>query len=280
MDYHLPHDDFIFNYTITSTSRGLSSFFTYEDPFDFFRKEDTSNPYLVKTQKKLRKAFIEGLLGIEHYLMAATSLRPLIDEAQDLDEITRLFSQQKLAMRPNAHSVKILRSMIKDPNPEIALYAAEGLNTIENLFLSKIEKIKKKLSVSNAKKRFIYYYLLGCIYTQFATLLEGQRLIQKFYVTQAIDNLQKAYLLRPRNKRIKLMLAESYMLNEDYARALSLYAYCYSLQYKPIYCLLKMAECHYNLKNYDVIKSIATILSEYDLKQLEYAEVLVYQWIL
>lgn len=279
MRTQMPHEDFIFDYDPLTRTKDTGKLFTFENPFDFFRHEIIENPYIVKTQHKLRKAFSEGLLGIEHYLMAATSLRPLIDEAQDLDEITRLFSQQKLAMRPNPHSVKILRSMIKDPNPEIALYAAEGLNTIENSFLAKIEKIKKKLE--KAKNNiFIYYYLLGCLYTQFASLLESQKLIQKFYITQAIENLLKSYSLRPKNRRIKLALAESYLLNEDYAHALSLYAYCYTLHYKPVYCLLKMAQCHYNLKNYDRIKTIASIIAQYDVSDIEYAEVLIYQWIL
>lgn len=275
----LPHEDFIFDYTVSKSSKNIIKLYSFENPFDFFRHDVVENPYIVKTQHKLRKAFSEGLLGIEHYLMAATSLRPLIDEAQDLDEITRLFSQQKLAMRPNPHSVKILRTMIKDPNPEIALYAAEGLNTIENSFLTKIEKIKKKLEKAT-HNIFIYHYLLGCLYTQFATLLESQKLIQKFYIKQAIENLVKAYTLRPKNKRIKIALAESYLLDENYEYALSLYAYCYSIQYKPVYCLLKMVQCHYNLKHYDRIKTIASIISQYDVSDIEYAEVLIYQWIL
>jgi len=279
MSTFLPHEDFIFDYDSSKANQDTSKLFSFEDPFDFFRHDVVENPYIIKTQHKLRKAFSEGLLGIEHYLMAATSLRPLIDEAQDLDEITRLFSQQKLAMRPNPHSVKILRTMIKDPNPEIALYAAEGLNTIENSFLTKIEKVKKKLSSSN-KNHFIYYYLLGCLYTQFATLLESQKLIQKFYIKQAIDNLKKAYAERPKNRRIKIALADSYLLNENFEYALSLYAFCFSIHYKPVYCLLKMAECHYNLKNHDRIKTIAAIISQYDVSDIEYAEVLIYQWIL
>ncbi len=275
----LPHEDFIFDYTISKENTDTTTLFSFENPFDFFRHDVIENPYIVKTQHKLRKAFSEGLLGIEHYLMAATSLRPLIDEAQDLDEITRLFSQQKLAMRPNPHSVKILRNMIKDPNPEIALYAAEGLNTIENAFLTKIEKVKKKLEKATTNI-FIYHYLLGCLYTQFASLLESQRLIQKFYITQAIENLTKAHTLKPKSKRIKIALAESYLLNENFEYALSLYAYCYSIRYKPVYCLLKMTQCHYNLKNYDRIKTIASIIAQYDVSDIEYAEVLIYQWIL
>jgi hypothetical protein len=279
MSDNLPHDDFIFDYPLSKSSKDTIKLYSFENPFNFFRHDVVENPYIVKTQHKLRKAFSEGLLGIEHYLMAATSLRPLIDEAQDLDEITRLFSQQKLAMRPNPHSVKILRTMIKDPNPEIALYAAEGLNTIENSFLTKIEKVKKKLEKAT-HNIFIYHYLLGLLYTQFAALLESQKLIQKFYIKQAIENLVKAYILQPKNKRIKLALADSYLQDENFEYALSLYAYCYSLQYKPVYCLLKMAQCHYNLKNYDRIKTIASIISQFDVGDIEYAEVLIYQWIL
>lgn len=277
MNNGLPLEDFIPS-DKNSREFSASELFSYADPFDFFRHADHENPYIVKTQNKLRKAFSDGLLGIEHYLMKATSLRPLSDEAQDLDEITRLFSQQKLAMRPNPHSVNILRSMIKDPDPEIALYAAEGLNTIENSFLAKIEKAKMKLA--RAKKHlFIYHYCLGCLYIQFAQLLENQYLIQKFYINQAIVNLHHAHALKPANKRIKLILADSYLLNGEYEKALSLYAFLYSIHYKPVHSLLKMAECHYALKNYDRIKSIASIVARYSVHESD-AEVIIYQWTL
>lgn len=274
-----PHDDFIESRKDIDSKEIRLQLFTYDNPFDFFRHEISENPYIVKTQHKLRKAFSEGLLGIEHYLMAATSLRPLIEEAQDLDEITRLFSQQKLAMRPSPHSETILRSMIKDPNQEIALYAAEGLNTIENSFLTKIDRVKKKLLKAN-KHIFIYYYLLGCCYTAFAHILESQQLIKNFYINQAIDNLIIAYRLKPMNKRIKLALAEGYLLNGNYEQSLSLFAFLYSIGFKSSYVLLKMAECHYYLKNYDSVKTILSILSQHDISGIEYAEVLIYQWIL
>ena len=136
------------------------NYFSFEDPFDFYRTKEKKKAYLPLTQIGLRKAFSKGLIGIEHFISMAASLRPLIDEAQDINEITRLFSQQKLSARPSQHSAKILKNMIKDQNIDIALYAAEGLNSIENSYIEKIQKIKEKIYEKKGE-RFILNYIIG-----------------------------------------------------------------------------------------------------------------------
>jgi len=253
-------------------------FFTFDDPFDYFRHDLPDDQYIPLTQHKCRKAFTENLVGIEFYLEMATSLRPLIDESQDLDEITRLFSQHKLTMRPNPHSVKILRNMIQDPSPEIALYAAEGLNTIENSFIQKIQRIKTRID-KNDGKLFILHYLAGKLYLEFSRLLAGQKMIQKFYINESLFHLETAYNEHPSNLRIKRGLAEVYMLNSDYSLAISLFANIYSYN-NDINALFHMAHCHYNLHNITRVIDICNSIAKLHPEQEDIIQSVIYQWIL
>lgn len=267
---------------ITSTSLDIetsSQFFMHEDPFDYYRNDQPADQYIPKTQHKCRKAFKEGLIGIEYYLEMATSLRPLIDESQDLDEITRLFSQHKLTMRPNPHSVKILRNMIQDPSPEIALYAAEGLNSIENSFIQKIQRVKNRIK-NNEGKKYILNYICGLLYLEFSELLAGQRMIQKFYINESLNHLQLAYDEEPESIRIKRALARIYMLNGNYSVAISLFANIYSLHGKDINALFQMAHCYYMLHDVSKVITICHMIATVQPEQEDLIQSVIYQWIL
>ncbi len=253
-------------------------FYTHEDPFDFYRVEITKKQYIPITQRGLRKAFSEGIIGIEFFIVMAASLRPLVDEAQDIDEITRLLSQQKLSLRPNLHSVNILRNMIKDPSPEIALYAAEGLNTIENSYIEKIQNTKEKISKKQGKD-YVLYYLLGKLYLEFAKLLEGQNLIQKFYFNEALTSLKKANLINTSSKRILGALADVALRLGSYFIAINIFSYLFTeSEGKDMESLQKMAECYYNLGDYDNIRKIADTALQSQEKLDENFELILYQW--
>ncbi len=266
----------------TSTSLNIetsSQFFMHEDPFDYYRNDQPGDQYIPKTQHKCRKAFKEGLIGIEYYLEMATSLRPLVDESQDLDEITRLFSQHKLTMRPNQHSVKILRNMIQDPSPEIALYAAEGLNSIENSFIQKIQRVKDRIK-NNKGKKYILNYICGLLYLEFSELLAGQRMIQKFYINESLYHLQLAYDEKPEKIRIKRALAQIYMLNEKYPLAVSLFANIYSFHNNDINALFQMAHCYYMLHDIAKVITICNMIATVQPEQEDLIQSVIYQWIL
>jgi hypothetical protein len=289
--------------------------FTNSDPFDFYRKIERSERYMPVTQRGLRKAFTRGLIGIEFFIEMATSLRPLADEAQDIDEITRLLSQQKLTTNPNMHSVTILRNLIKDQNPEIALYAAEGLNTIENAFMEKIQRIKDRITELNdqqngtettdkdngnnpdgngtgdgngnkvkkkikEKDKYILYYMLGMLYFEFAKLLHGQHLIQLFYLKEAIFCLKTANELKKNNKRILMKLGESFMLVGRSKTAIKIFTYLFSNNKTDRTLLMKLAECYYNTGDYQNVVTLANLAAKTSIELDEISNLIIYQWLL
>ncbi len=254
------------------------SLFSHDDPFDFYRRAEKKETYMPKTQRGLRKAFSEGLIGIEFYIEMATSLRPLVDEAQDLDEVTRLFSQQKLSLRPTPHSVKILRNMIKDPNPEIALYAAEGLNTIENSYIQKIQNLKEKLAHGKGVEEVLLYNL-GILYLRFVRLLEGQALIRNFYLQESLDYFEKANRLNSGNPRILRPIGEVYMLLGEYNKALRIFRYLFTEDGSDRESLMMIAECYFYSGEYEKIKDLFDRHGEMLEGMDESTEMMVYQWI-
>ena len=290
---------------------GKTNIFSYTDPFDFYRKAEKSDRYVPVTQRGLRKAFERGLSGIEFYIEMATSLRPLADEAQNIDEITRLLSQQKLTTNPNLHSVTILRNLIKSPNPEIALYAAEGLNSIESTFIEKIQRVKDRIkdfddipknkqedikisedSTDNngnedkhekskkTTKKFVLHYLLGLLYLEFARLLHGQHLIQKFYINEAISCLKEADVIKRNNKRILTRLGECFMLIGQNIAAIEIFTNLFSINNRDRLLLMKLAECYYNIRDYDNVLILAQLASKTGMELDEISNLIIYQWLL
>jgi hypothetical protein len=306
--------------TDESDKTAAINIFSHDDPFDFFRKiEKQVERYIPVTQNGLRKSFVRGLSGIEFYIVMATSLRPLADEAQDIDEIARLLSQNKLTRNPNLHSVSILRNLIKDENPEIALYAAEGLNTIENAFIDKIQRIKDRIDgidiykkntetnyknktvnensddtgidlenesstnvelSKNKKNNYILFYILGLLYFEFAKLLHGQRLIQLFYLKEAVSSLKTAHEIKKNNKRILFKLGESFMLMGRNKSAIKIFTYLFTKNNKDAALLMRLGECYYNTGDYQNVVTLANLAAKHGIELDEISNLIIYQWLL
>ncbi len=253
--------------------------FLYKNPFDFYRSVEKSKKYIPVTQRGLRKAYTEGIIGIESFIEMATSLRPLADEAQDIDEIARLLSQQKLTANPNLHSVMILRNLIKDPNPEIALYAAEGLNTIENTFIEKIQRVKQKIT-DKKEKDYILYFILGLLFIEFAKLLHGQKLIQLFYLKEALSALKTADNLKQNNKRILRLIGDVYILLGENDKAIKVFTYLFSENSNDRNVLMKLAECYYKNRDYQNVITLANLAAKRSMQLDEISNLIIYQWTL
>ncbi len=128
------------------------------DPFDFFRVSRAALSYAPRTQHGLRLAFQEDLIPIEYYLLKATSVQPLIEVVLDIDDLVNSFALEKLIENPSAVSMRIMRQLLKNRDPEIAMYAAEGLNAVESKF---VESIQFLLAEFKAKRsRELIEYLL------------------------------------------------------------------------------------------------------------------------
>lgn len=96
-------------------------------PFDYFRRTDRH--FIPKTSNAALKAVDAQVLPPESYIYAATSVRPLDEEPYDIEEVERVLGRENLDIESNLLLFGILQQLLKRPEQEIALFAAEGIKS-------------------------------------------------------------------------------------------------------------------------------------------------------
>lgn len=108
--------------------------------FDMFRAR--SGGYVPRTPAAALKAIGVGLLPVEPFVYASTSVKPLDEEPFDLDAIEQMLARTNLDPETTARMKSILEKLISSDDQETALFGAEGINTLEGRFINRIEKLK------------------------------------------------------------------------------------------------------------------------------------------
>jgi len=111
--------------------------------FDYFRREPID--YQPKTAHAAMRAVEARLLPMEACVYQGTSTKPLNEEPIDLDDFDRILSRPNLDLKTNLLLVGTLTRLLGDADAEVALFAAESINTIENRYTSRIENLKQQL---------------------------------------------------------------------------------------------------------------------------------------
>jgi hypothetical protein len=111
--------------------------------FDFFRSR--SEVYRPRTANAALRAAEARLLPVEACVYLGTSIKPLDEEPIDLDAIEQLLSRPKLDLDTNLLLMRILTKLLRNPDTEMALFAAESINVIETRYTKRIETLKGSL---------------------------------------------------------------------------------------------------------------------------------------
>ena len=156
------------------------------DEFDYIRDLHT---YLnVRTPSTALRAISIGVLPAEAYTYKANSIKPLFEEPFDLDEIERVLAREDSDIQTNLLLMRILEKLIKHDDAEIALFAAESINTIENRYNKEIERLKvefeKEEDPSALRK-------LADLYYELALLNSKRRAIRNFYLEESFSFICK-----------------------------------------------------------------------------------------
>ncbi len=169
--------------------------------FDYFRT--FHERYLPKTAMGALRALEGGLVEQEAYIHLGVSIKPVDDEPVDLDEIDRILSRDDLDLETNMLLVKILEKLVKDKDPERALFAAESINIIENRYNRRIEELKSSFK-KNGDPSFLsrlanQFYELSRIYTGSISnfyLKESYSCLVRISRKKRISREDKALVLR------------------------------------------------------------------------------------
>ncbi|MBI9106255.1 MAG: hypothetical protein JEZ04_05870 [Spirochaetales bacterium] len=149
------------------------------DPgFDYI--DNRSSFFQPKTPFAALKAAEEGLLPAEAYIYMATSVEAIADNPEHLEEIERILGQRNRDLKTNLLLIEVLGKLIKNKDKEIALFAAESINAIENDYNRKIEALPEDEYREKART-----------YSEMAVLNKSVHDLQNFYLREAFSNFRQ-----------------------------------------------------------------------------------------
>ncbi len=155
--------------------------------FDYLRQ--TRARYKPKTPNAALKAFAARILPIHAFINMGTSVKPLDEEPYDLDDIERVLARENLDLQTNLLLMRLFERMVKNEDAEIALFAAESMNLIENRYNKSIRAMKEKITVREDDNVAISE--LCRLYYELAQVYEPVQSIRNFYLRES-----HAYLVK------------------------------------------------------------------------------------
>ena len=154
--------------------------------FDYFRT--SSGAYNPRTPRAAIRAVEARILPLEAYISRGTSVKSLAEEPYDLDEIDRVLTRENLDLEMNILLIRIFSRMIRNPDQEIALFAAESINLIESRYNRSIEALKEKLKEREDSGTLME---LARTYFEFSQVSQHVTSIKNFYLREAYSYIQK-----------------------------------------------------------------------------------------
>ena len=173
--------------------------------FDYFR--GATDAYRPRTANSALRAAEAHLLPIEACVYLGTSIKPLDEQPIDLDAIDQVLSRQQLDLDTNLLLMRILTKLLRDPDAEMALFAAESINMIENRYTKRIEQFKASLQ-EKTEARILRS--LARQYYELAQIHPGS--IRNFYLRESFGYIKTLNKLKQLDKQdvvltVRILLA-------------------------------------------------------------------------
>ena len=229
------------------------------DEYEFFRNK--SDYFLPKTPVAALRAFEHNFVPISVFTNKSNSTKPLDEEPYDIEEIERLLSRTNLGLQTNIILIGIFEKLIFSPDQEIALFAAESINIIENRYNKKIQKLKEAMAEDEEKsgdKDFDKLSSLGTLFYELAILNREREAIKKFFMKEAYSHFSQIREARKLNNEelntiIRILLELKSYLNAEGVLDKE-------HEQKDVFYLLLKAEIEFAKKDYLKVKAICVEL--------------------
>lgn len=225
------------------------------DDYSFFREK--KEHFIPITPVAALKAYENGFAPISAFINKSNSTKPLDEEPYDIEVIERLLSRENLGLRSNIMLFGIFEKLIFDTDQEIALFAAESINIIENRYNKQIQLLKDDLEEEMDLDKVSR---LGSLFYELAILNKKREAIKNFFLKEALTFLTQVEEGRALNDNelntyIRLLLELE--LNDEAAEKLEIV----QLENGTLLLLLK-AEVEFSRKKYLKVKQICAELLE------------------
>lgn len=148
----------------------------------FKRLLESRTGFIPRTQAQALRGFAEGLLNAEYFMYKAVNIHPIVEEPWDLPEMDRLLAKPDLDDDTASLLMMVFEKMIKHKDKELALFAAESINTLERRFLARIQERRARLDDDpgpEASRAVIEGYRAA------ARLFSSRPVLRGFYLSEA-----------------------------------------------------------------------------------------------
>jgi hypothetical protein len=157
--------------------------------FDYFRR--AADAYLPRTANAAMRAAEANLLPIEACVYLGTSIKPLDEQPIDLDAIEQVLSRPQLDLDTILLLMRILTKLLRDPDAEVALFAAESISSIETRYTNRIEALKASVQ---EKANHKVLRSLARQYYELSQIHPGS--IRNFYLREAFGHIKELNRLK------------------------------------------------------------------------------------
>ncbi len=241
------------------------------DDYAFFR--DQKEHFLPITPIAALKAYENNFVPITAFINKSNSTKPLDEEPFDIEVIERLLSRENLELQSNIMLFGIFEKLIFDPDQEIALFAAESINIIENRYNKRIQTLKEDLE---EKENLDKISQLGSLFYELAILNKKRDAIKNFFLKEALTfytKVEEGRDLKDNELNTYIRLLLELKLNDEAAEKLE----NDKRENQTLQLLLK-AEVEFSRKEFVRVKAICTELLNHIENLTEKEFVMVSYW--
>lgn len=139
--------------------------------------------FVPRTQSQALQGYIEGVISLEYFVYRAVNVRPLLEQPFDLGEVDRLLAKGELDPDNLELLMALFQHMLKDPDKELALYAAESVSALERRYMERLRELKSRPSWEREAEPVARVLEA---YADLARMNAGRRELRDFYLYEII----------------------------------------------------------------------------------------------
>jgi tetratricopeptide (TPR) repeat protein len=153
---------------------------------------DSRNLYLPRSQAAALTGVAAGFLPEAALVFQGVNVRPIFEEPYDLLELEKVLAKPDLGLETIELLMKIFSLMTKNPDKEVALFAAESINALELRCGKFIQGIKREFNegrgTATARRLFEALYGMGVINND-------RPVLKRFYLVESLGVLDQLWAL-------------------------------------------------------------------------------------
>ncbi len=240
--------------------------------FEYFKR--AREGFRPRTAAAALKGIHERKLPIEAFVYLGTSVKPLNEKPYDLEEIERVLAKRDITVDTYILLNRIFEDLIKSFDQEIALFAAEGMNAIEDRYNKRIERLKDELGKNPTNAENLYQLALA--YYESALLNSDKEAIESFYLREAFSYVKEIVRLKKFGRRELLLFVNILIALKMYDQAFKVLD-SVKLEGDPEIIFLK-AKVEFYRKNLSEVFQYCVELTQYESLSEEIRRVLTF-WV-